>query len=83
MAIALGGTDKDRLTKIFTDLAEGGTIKMPLAEQPPGYRCWLAHGQIRDQLDGEYRHGVAPERQLLVARGANGRAARSSRSGRH
>jgi PhnB protein len=36
MAIALGGTDKDRLTKIFNDLAEGGKIKMPLAEQSWG-----------------------------------------------
>jgi PhnB protein len=36
MAIALGGTDKGRLTKIFNDLAEGGKIKMPLAEQPSG-----------------------------------------------
>ncbi len=36
MAIALGGTDKGRLTKIFNDLAEGGRIKMPLAAQPSG-----------------------------------------------
>jgi PhnB protein len=36
MAIALGGTDKGRLTKIFNDLAEGGRIKMPLAEQSGG-----------------------------------------------
>lgn len=36
MAIALGGTDKDRFTKIFDDLAEGGKIKMPLMEQPWG-----------------------------------------------
>lgn len=36
MAIALGGTDKGRLTKIFNGLAEGGTIKMPLAEQSGG-----------------------------------------------
>jgi PhnB protein len=36
MAIALGGTDKDRLTKIFNDLAEGGRIQMPLARQPWG-----------------------------------------------
>lgn len=36
MGIALGGTDKNRLTKIFTDLAEGGKIKMPLAEQSWG-----------------------------------------------
>jgi Uncharacterized protein conserved in bacteria len=36
MAIALGGTDKGRLTKIFNGLAEGGRIKMPLAEQSGG-----------------------------------------------
>jgi PhnB protein len=36
MGIALGGRDKARLTKIFNDLAEGGKIKMPLAEQSGG-----------------------------------------------
>lgn len=36
MGIALGGTDKDRLTLVFAGLAEGGIIKMPLAEQPSG-----------------------------------------------
>lgn len=36
MALALGGTDKDRLTTIFKDLAESGTIKMPLTQQPWG-----------------------------------------------
>jgi PhnB protein len=42
VAIALGGTDKDRLTKIFNDLAEGGKIKMPLAKQPWGAEVgWL------------------------------------------
>jgi PhnB protein len=42
MAIALGGTDKDRLTRIFNDLAEGGPIKMPLAKQPSGANVgWL------------------------------------------
>ena len=34
MAIAVGGTDKARLTSIFTELAEGGRIEMPLATQP-------------------------------------------------
>lgn len=33
MGIALGGTDKGRLTKMFNGLAEGGQIKMPLTEQ--------------------------------------------------
>jgi PhnB protein len=36
MAIALGGTDKDRLTKIFDELAEGGQIQMRLTKQPLG-----------------------------------------------
>ena len=34
MAIALSGADKARVSTIFSDLAEGGTIKMPLTEQP-------------------------------------------------
>jgi PhnB protein len=42
IAIALGGPDKDQLTKILNDLAEGGKIKMPLAEQSPGTAVgWL------------------------------------------
>jgi PhnB protein len=42
MAIALGSTDKDRLTKVFKGLAEGGKIKMPLAKQPWGAEVgWL------------------------------------------
>ncbi len=36
MAVAIGGTDKDRLTKIFHDLAEGGQSKMPPTEQSGG-----------------------------------------------
>jgi PhnB protein len=36
LAIALGGTDRDRLTRAFDGLAEGGTIKMPLRPQPWG-----------------------------------------------
>lgn len=35
-AIAVGGTDKDRITRIFNDLADGGKIKGPLAPQPWG-----------------------------------------------
>lgn len=42
MAIALSGTDKERLTNIFNGLAEGGKIKMPLTEQPWGATAgWL------------------------------------------
>ena len=43
MAIALGGTDKARLTKLFHDLAEGGHIKGPLAKHAWGAEVgWLA-----------------------------------------
>ncbi|HLH68969.1 MAG TPA: VOC family protein [Candidatus Dormibacteraeota bacterium] len=42
IGIALGGGDEDRLAEIFTRLAEGGTVKMPLTEQPWGGRIgWL------------------------------------------
>ena len=42
MAIALGGTDKARLSKIFNDLGGGGKIKMPLSEQSGGAAVgWL------------------------------------------
>jgi PhnB protein len=36
MAIAIGGADKARLTRIFNALAEGGRIKGPLTAQPGG-----------------------------------------------
>jgi PhnB protein len=36
IAIALRGTDKDRLYRVFSGLAEGGTIKMPLTTQSWG-----------------------------------------------
>ena len=42
MALALGGTDKDRLTKAFNDLAEGGVVKGPLSQQSWGATVgWL------------------------------------------
>ena len=42
LAIALGGTDKDRLARIFEQLAEGGRIQMPLSTQPSGAEVgWL------------------------------------------
>mgnify|MGYP001319183992 CR=1 FL=1 len=42
MAIALSGTDKGRLTKIFNDLAAGGQMKGPLTAQPGGSEVgWL------------------------------------------
>ncbi len=42
-AIALSGTDKDRLTRIFKDLTEGGQIKGPLAKHAWGAEVgWLA-----------------------------------------
>src|SRR5713226_8517134 len=36
MAIALAGTDRVRVSKIFNDLADGGKIKGPLTKQPGG-----------------------------------------------
>ena len=42
MAIALSGTDKGGLTKIFNDLGAGGQIKGPLTAQPGGSEVgWL------------------------------------------
>jgi PhnB protein len=42
MAISLSGTDRGRLSKIFTDLAEGGRIQGPLAKQSWGAEVgWL------------------------------------------
>lgn len=42
MAIALGGSDRDKLTRVFNKLAEGGYVKMPLADQPWGAQMgWL------------------------------------------
>lgn len=42
MALALSGADPARITGIFQALAAGGTIKMPLTEQPGGGRVgWL------------------------------------------
>ncbi len=69
MAIALISTDKDRVTKVFNDLAAGGQIKGPAGQAALGRRGGLAHGQIRHFLDGQYRQRVAPERQLIVAQG--------------
>ncbi len=43
MAIAVAGTDRERLTRIFTGLAEGGSVQMPLARQAWGADLgWLA-----------------------------------------
>ena len=46
MALPLGGTDHDRLTRIFTALAAGGRVKMPLTAQPGG----AALGWLTDQF---------------------------------
>ena len=46
LAIALGGTDRERLTRIFNDLGEGGRIQMSLAEQPWG----SAVGWLKDKF---------------------------------
>jgi PhnB protein len=42
MALALRGTDRERLTKAFNGLAEGGTVMVPLTDQPWGATSgWL------------------------------------------
>src|SRR5215217_2631371 len=42
MALALGGTDNDRITQIFHALTEGGNLKMPPTAQPGGAAVgWL------------------------------------------
>ena len=42
MAIALAGTDRVRLSKIFNELADGGKIKGPLTKQAGGGEVgWL------------------------------------------
>jgi PhnB protein len=46
MAVALGGTDKARLARIFEELAEGGRIQMPLTTQPSGADV----GWLRDRF---------------------------------
>jgi PhnB protein len=40
VALAVEGTDKDRLTKIFHSLGEGGNVKMPPTDQSGGVG-WL------------------------------------------
>jgi PhnB protein len=43
VCLSLSGTDRDRLTRIFNELAEGGRVQMPLAKQPWGTEVgWLA-----------------------------------------
>jgi hypothetical protein len=59
VAIALSGTEKARITKIFNDLAAGGQLKGPLTAQPGGSEVGWRDGQIRHQLDGHDRQGLA------------------------
>jgi PhnB protein len=40
IALAVSGTDKDRLTRIFNELGQGGNIKMPPTDQSGGVG-WL------------------------------------------
>ena len=40
IALAVGGTDKDRLTKIFNQLGQGGNVTMPPTDQSGGVG-WL------------------------------------------
>ena len=46
LAIGLSGTDRDRLTRAFHALGEGGKIQMPLAAQSGGVEV----GWLRDKF---------------------------------
>jgi PhnB protein len=41
VAIALGGTDKARLTRVFAELSAGGALKGPLTDQGGVTTGWL------------------------------------------
>jgi hypothetical protein len=45
--------------KIFNDLAAAGQLKGPLTAQPGGSEVGWRDGQIRHQLDGRDRQGLA------------------------
>jgi PhnB protein len=43
VALSIGGTDKELLTRIFSGLSDGGQIKMPLTKQADGTQTgWFA-----------------------------------------
>jgi PhnB protein len=62
MAIALGGSDKDRLTKIFNDLADGGKVQMPLAKQPWGAEV----GWLKDKLGINWTVNIDADRAATL-----------------
>ncbi len=55
VALAVGGMDKARLTRIFSGLAEGGKIKMPLAKQSWGGEV----GWLTDQFGIKWTVNIA------------------------
>jgi PhnB protein len=58
MGVALGSTDKDRVTKIFNGLAAGGRVKMPLAKQPGGGEVGWLSDKFGITWDGQYREAL-------------------------
>jgi PhnB protein len=56
MALALSGTDKERLTRVFTDLATGGVTKQPLTESPWG----AAFGWLMDPFGINWMVNIDP-----------------------
>ena len=46
IAITLGGTDKEKMSKIFGDLADGGQVKGPLSPQPWGGEFGYLHDRF-------------------------------------
>ena len=56
VALALSGTDKERLTRIFTALAAGGVTKQPLTEAPWG----AAFGWLMDPFGINWMVNIDP-----------------------
>jgi len=58
IAITLSGTDKDRLTKSFNELAKSGTIAMPLTDLPWGGAAgWQGASRPSDPICGRWLTG--------------------------
>ena len=56
LALALSGTDRDLITRIFDALADGGTLKMPLTVQSGG----AAVGWLTDRFGINWMVQVEP-----------------------
>ena len=57
IAVALNGTDHDRIGSAFSALGEGGTVKMPLSKQSWGGEL----GFLEDKFGVNWMVSVTPE----------------------